>query len=174
MSWKGLWNWWVISNSARTTCGDSPGYMLSWIGVTKCEVLAWTCIQIHLIKDIWPKRKRVNEIEWKCIQFLIKEGKLDPCISLQLCLTRAFKNWLLSTLFIESTQRRCIFIFQLYLHQKIKLTSLQLRTLRKTEPRRKQIVSERWSACPLTPLHPSLAEKERYYRVKSVFKHFTV
>lgn len=105
-------------------------------------------------------------------QNLHKKGKLDPCISLQLCLASGFKNWLLSTLFIESTQRQCIFIYQLYLHQKIKLTSLQLRTLRKTQPGNKQIVFERWFACPLNPLHPSLAEKERYHRMKSVFKHF--
>ena len=46
-----------------------------------------------------------------------------------------------------------------------------IRTLRKTEPRNKQIVSERWSACPLT-LHPSRAEKEIYHRMKSAFKLF--
>lgn len=146
--------------------------MLSWIGVAKWWSICLTlACKFHSFKDSCPKRKHVHVIQWKCLQVLTKEGKLDPCISLQLCWTRAFKNWLLSTLFIESTQRQWIFIYQLYLHQKIKLTSLQLRTLRKTEPRNKQIVSERWSACPLT-LHPSRAEKEVYHRMKSAFKLF--
>jgi len=77
-----------------------------------------------------------------------------------------------SKLFTESAQRQCIFIYQVYLHQKVKLTSLKLRTLRKTQPGNKQIVFERWSACLLTPLHPSLAEKERNHEMKSVCKNF--
>ena len=77
-----------------------------------------------------------------------------------------------SKLLTELTQRQCIFIYQVYLHQKVKLTSLKLRTLRKTQPGNKQIVFERWSARLLTPLHPSLAEKERNHKMKSVCKHF--
>ena len=147
--------------------------MLSWIGVAKwwsiCLKLA---CKFHSFKDSCPKRKHVHVIQWKCLQVLTKEGKLDPCISLQLCWTRAFKNWIIvNPVYRVYTKTMDSYLSTLFTPEnQINITPI-IRTLRKTEPRNKQIVSERWSACPLT-LHPSLAEKEIYHRMKSAFKLF--
>lgn len=162
-----------MSRFSKNNLWQLSRYTLSWLQVTKWCLLAWTCIQIWF-RSKWTQ---VNAIQWKCIQVLAKNKTSGQAGPLHL-LTTPFSKDLHKLIIVNPVYwiytKIMHFVYWIYVHQKIKLTALQLITLRRKEPVNKQIMSIKKmvsEACPLTS-HLSLAEKERYHRMRSVLKHF--